>query len=309
MVELMGGLRGLVLDATVGGGGHASALLRHQPHLSVVGLDRDPVALRAARSSLEGYGSRARLFLARFDHLEEVLEDLGSPELAGALFDLGVSSPQLDDPARGFSYRAQGPLDMRMGPDAVSSAAEVVNEWPLERLARLFADNGEGRLAMRIARAVVAARPIAETTQLAEVVASAVPVSLRRRGHPARRVFQALRIAVNEELEVLAPALEAARAHSAHGARIVVISYHSGEDSIVKSTFARWESGGCSCPSGYPCVCGAVPLARRLTRGAKRPRPEELERNPRSRSARLRAAEVLEPASQLQPQVRQGRDQ
>ncbi len=291
---------GWVVDATVGGGGHSAALLAAHPHLRVVGIDRDPDAVAAARTRLAPFGERALLRQARFDELGTVvasaLEDAGARAvLVGALFDLGVSSHQLDAPARGFSYRADAPLDMRMDPTRGVTAAELVNELDEASLARLFADSGEGRFARRIARAVVAARPIATTGQLAEVVRSAIPAATRRTGgHPARRVFQALRIAVNEELDQLSPALGAALSLLAPGGRCLVLSYHSGEDRLVKAVFADAVTGGCQCPPGLPCQCGAVRQYRLVFRGARRPGADEVAANPRAEAARLRAVERLE---------------
>ncbi|MDQ6782449.1 MAG: 16S rRNA (cytosine(1402)-N(4))-methyltransferase RsmH [Actinomycetota bacterium] len=285
---------GVVLDATVGGGGHAAAILAAHPHLSVVGVDQDPAAVAAAVARLAPFGPRARLIRARFDHLDAVLADLGVGALSGALFDLGVSSPQLDRAGRGFSYRAEGPLDMRMDPDATRSAADVVNASTRDELAALFAANGEGRFARRIAGAVVAARPITTTTQFAEVVRDAIPAATRRHGgHPARRVFQAVRIAVNEELDVLPAALGAALERLVGRGRLLVLAYHSGEDRIVKVAFRQAETGGCVCPSGLPCVCGAQRSVRLVRRGALKPGAEEVAGNRRAESARLRVAERL----------------
>ena len=284
---------GVLLDATVGGGGHAAALLSAHARLRVVGLDRDPSALAAARSALAPFASRAALRQARFDALEEVLEELAGDEpLAGVLFDLGVSSPQFDDAGRGFSYRQDAPLDMRMDPAQLRTAAEVVNTTGEAELAALFAAHGEGRFARRIARALVAARPVRTTGQLAEVVRAAIPAAARRTGgHPARRVFQAVRVAVNDELDVVARALPDALFLLAPGGRCVAIAYHSGEDRLVKAAFARAVTGGCVCPPGLPCTCGAVPLGRLVFRGARRPTPAEVARNHRAESARLRAFE------------------
>jgi 16S rRNA (cytosine1402-N4)-methyltransferase len=212
--------------------------------------------------------------------------------VSGVLFDLGVSSPQLDRPERGFSYRADAPLDMRMDPSEGPTASDLVNAMSEADMARLFAAHGEGRFARRIARAVVAARPVTSTQALADVVRSALPAAVRRQGgHPARRVFQALRVAVNDELEVLADALPAAIGALSTAGRCVVISYHSGEDRIVKATFRDAETGGCSCPPGLPCVCGAVSLGKPVFRGTRRPSSDEIARNRRSESALLRAFE------------------
>lgn len=284
---------GVVVDGTVGGGGHAALLLEARPDLQLLGLDRDPDALAAAAERLAGFGGRARLRRARFADLESVVaEELpGTSELAGVLLDLGVSSPQLDRPERGFSYRLPGPIDMRMDPSQPRTAADLVNAAGVEELAMLFAASGEARLARRLANAVVAARPVTSTTQLAEVVARAVPAAARRRGHPARRVFQALRIAVNDELGQLASVLGPASRLLAVGGRFVVIAYHSGEDRLVKAAFAEALSGGCTCPPGLPCVCGAHPEHRLVFRGSRKPGAAELASNRRAESARLRAIE------------------
>jgi 16S rRNA (cytosine1402-N4)-methyltransferase len=290
---------GVVLDATVGGAGHASALLSSHPHLRILGLDQDPDALAAATQRLAPFGDRAQVVRARFDTLGDVVDGLGAGPLSGALFDLGVSSPQLDRVERGFSYRGDAELDMRMDPDRGPTAADLVNTMGEAELARLLVDNGEGRFARRIVRAMVAARPITTTGQLVETVRNAIPAAARRTGgHPAKRVFQALRIAVNSELDVLPGALDDAIDRLVPGGRIVVLAYHSGEDRIVKDRLRHAETGGCICPPRLPCVCGAVPTLRLLNRGARHPGPEELAANPRSESARLRAAERLEmPAS------------
>lgn len=286
---------GTVLDATVGGGGHARAILDAFPHLGLVGLDQDAEAIAAARSTLGAYPGRLALAQARFDSLGLVLDELGAraEPLVAALFDLGVSSHQLDRAERGFSYRYDAPLDMRMDQSAATSAADIANTWSERELARLFEVHGEDRFAGRIASALVAARPLSSTGQLADVVASAVPAAVRRRGHPAKRIFQALRAAVNSELEVLPVALGQALDRVAPGGRVVVISYHSGEDRIVKQAFLNAARGGCTCPPGLPCVCGARPRARLLNRGARKPSPPEVMANPRSGSARLRAVEIL----------------
>ena len=288
--------QGVIVDATVGGGGHAAALLEASSRHRLIGIDRDPEAIEAATIRLAPFGARARLVRTRFDRLPEVLatEAAGEP-VTGFLFDLGVSSLQLDEPERGFSYRFEAPLDMRMDPDEPLTAARIVNEWPEEELAALFVDNGEPRFARRIARGIVSARPLATTEELAETVRHALPAAARQRGgHPAKRVFQAIRVAVNGELELLPVALEAALSVLSPGGRAVVISYHSGEDRIVKRTFAAAAAGWCTCPPGLPCVCGAVPAVAVLTRGARMPAQAELDSNPRASSARLRIAERLD---------------
>jgi 16S rRNA (cytosine1402-N4)-methyltransferase len=285
---------GVVLDATVGGGGHAALLLEANPSLRLVGLDQDPDAVSAAAARLARYGNRATVVHARFDRLADVLDEANIASLSGALFDLGVSSPQLERPGRGFSYRLDGPLDMRMDPGSDTTAADVANTWPEARLAALFAEHGEARFARRIARAVVSARPIETTGELAAVVRDAIPAPARRRGrHPARRVFQAFRVAVNDELEILGGALDSAIDRLSPGGRLVVLAYHSGEDRIAKERLRAAATGGCVCPPGLPCVCGAVPTIRLLTRGARRPSAAEVAANQRAESVRLRAAEKL----------------
>jgi len=282
---------GVVIDATVGAGGHAAAVLLAHPQLRVLGLDRDPEAVAAAGARLSPFGDRAQVHRARFDRMAEVAEAAGvAGAVSGVLFDLGVSSPQLDTARRGFSYRADAPLDMRMDQSAGRSAADLVNSATEAELARLFAEHGEGRFARRIARSVVAARPLLTTGALAQVVRDAVPAAARRHGgHPARRVFQALRAAVNDELETLAAALPVAIDLLAVGGRCVAISYHSGEDRIVKAAFRAAETGGCTCPPGLPCQCGARRLGRLVFRGSRKPTSAEVARNRRSESARLRA--------------------
>ena len=287
---------GTVVDATVGGGGHSRALLASHPHLSVLGIDRDDDALAAAAEALSSFGSRAALRHARFDALAGVVADAVPGPVSGVLFDLGVSSYQLDEALRGFSYRADAPLDMRMDRSRGRTAADVVNGEDERTLARLFAENGEGRFARRIARRIVEHRPLSTTAALAEVVRDAIPAAARRTGgHPAKRVFQAVRIAVNDELDVLTPALEAAIDLVTPGGRIAVLSYHSGEDRIVKETFRTATTGGCMCPPALPCVCGASPTVHLIFRGSKTPAPAEKAANRRAESARLRAVERLAP--------------
>ena len=302
VVDLLGPVpAGQVVDATLGGAGHARAILEAHPHLSVLGIDRDPAAVAAAASDLASFGDRAVVRRARFDSLDAVVREVsggaggaGYPVISGALFDLGVSSPQLDEPGRGFSYRHDARLDMRMDPTSGLSAADVVNSFDEDQLVEMFVANGEGRFARRIARAVIAARPLTTTGELAEVVRAAIPAATRRTGgHPARRVFQAIRIAVNEELDQLPRALGEAMALLDVGGRCVVISYHSGEDRLVKSTFTVAATGGCTCPPGLPCVCGAAPEFRLVRRGAIRPAQAELAGNRRAESARLRVIERI----------------
>ena len=282
---------GVLLDATIGAGGHTAALLERRPDLSFVGLDRDPSALATAARRLPG-GVRMRQCM--FADLGAALAELGIGALSGVVFDLGVSSMQLDTPDRGFSYRAAGPIDMRMDPGAGLCASRIVNEWPTERLAGLLREYGDESHARGIARAIVARRPLHDTVELAEVVRSAIPARHRRRGgHPAKRSFQALRIAVNDELSQIPPALTQAIDHLVPRGRGVVLSYHSGEDRLVKDTLVAAVTGGCACPPRLPCVCGAVGCIRLLSRGAARPGPAETRRNPRAASARLRSFEKL----------------
>jgi 16S rRNA (cytosine1402-N4)-methyltransferase len=282
---------GFFVDATVGAGGHAEALLLRGRGTRVLGIDRDPDALEEARRRLGRFGGRVELVQANFGDLESVLEGRPSPD--GILADLGVSSMQLDRPERGFSFRRDGPLDMRMGRNG-RSAADIVATASVEELTRIFRELGEERMAAKIARGIVAERmrnPITTTRHLARIVAG--EKGTRERIDPATRVFQALRIEVNQELVALARFLAAAVARLKPGGRLAVISYHSLEDRLVKETFRR-ESGICLCPPRLPsCVCGARRALEVLTRRPLRPSEEEVRRNPRSRSARLRAAEKL----------------
>jgi len=278
---------GVILDATYGGGGHTEAILAALPASRVVAIDRDPDA-RPTRPH-----PRMTFHPADFRSLDGPLEMEGVDDLAGALFDLGVSSRQLDVGERGFSYRRPGPLDMRMGPDAGWTADEVVNRWDEKAIARIIREYGEERFSRRIARAIVAARPIRDTTHLADVVARAVPPGPRDRPHPARRTFQAIRIAVNDELAALADGLELAVRLLRPGGRLVVISYHSLEDRIVKQRFVA-GARDCICPPELPvCVCDRAAELRILTRRPETPSEAEIEDNPRARSARLRVAERI----------------
>lgn len=290
---------GVVVDATLGGGGHAEALLDAHPHLSVLGLDRDPAAIAAAGARLARFGDRVTVRRTRFDRIAsvvaEVLPGLGHDGASGALFDLGVSSPQFDQPERGFSYRGDGPLDMRMDPSQPFSAAELVNETDQASLARLLRDNSDERFAARIARAIVAHRPIATTGELADIVRDAVPAAARRRGgHPAKRTFQAIRIAVNDELSILPGTLDDAIDVLVPGGRCIAIAYHSGEDRIVKDRFRHAETGGWTGPSHLPTPGHVRPTVRMLRRSARRPSDDEITENPRAEAARLRAVEKLD---------------
>ena len=290
---------GPIVDATFGGGGHTRLLLQLRPDLDVIALDRDPDVLPLVPDD-----PRVRFVTANFGRLDEVLVELAREEAAdagpepsglvsGVLFDLGVSSHQLDTGHRGFSYRAAGPLDMRMGDDGELTASDIVNTWDAGDLADVIRRYGEERYARRIAAAIVAARPIEDTGRLATVVAEAVPAAARRDRHPARRTFQAIRIAVNRELDELERGLEAAIEWTRPGGRIAVISYHSLEDRIVKRRFTAGATG-CTCPPDLPvCACGNTAELRRLTRKPVRPDDAEIAANPRARSARLRVVEKV----------------
>lgn len=294
---------GRYLDATLGGGGHAAAILAQAgPEGLLVGIDRDPYARERAAQRLASLPGRVEILAGRHEELDRLLDEAGLEALRfdGILFDLGISSFQVDDPRRGFTYHdPQAPLDMRMDPSQPTTAADLVNRLSVHELARIFKEYGEERWAARIARFVVERRarePLQTAGDLVEVVKAAVPAAARRKGgHPARRIFQALRIAVNRELEGLADGLRAAVERLRPGGRLVVISFHSLEDRIVKRTFQDLAQG-CTCPPGLPmCACGQVPQVELLTRSPIVPSETEVARNPRARSARLRAvARVLE---------------
>ena len=286
---------GVVLDATLGGGGHSEALLEARDDVRVLGLDRDQDALDFATHRLARFGARVMTHRCRFDDLREAMDANEVDALSAALFDLGVSSPQLDRPERGFSYRHDGPLDMRMDADAPWSADDVVNGYAEADLSRVIHRYGDERFARRIAAAIVAARPIESTTRLAEVITGAIPAPARRTGgHPAKRTFQAIRIEVNGELDALPGALDQAIDALVPGGRLAVLSYHSGEDRIAKERIRAAETGGCECPPELPCVCGAVKTVRIVRGVPKRPGPDEQARNRRAGSARLRVAEKLD---------------
>ncbi len=290
---------GVVIDATVGGGGHAGALLDAHQAIGLVGLDQDPAALAAAEAQLARHRDRVTLRRARFDAFAGELDALGITTIAGVLFDLGVSSHQLDTGERGFSFRLDGPLDMRMDPAISPSAAELVNGLDESALARLLSDYGDERHARRIARAIIDSRPIDTTGRLAEVVAASMPAASRRSpGHPARRTFQALRIAVNRELDVLAPALDQAIDRLRPGGRGAVLSYHSGEDRIVKRALRSAAGLDRSTPRGLPEPLDAEPPAIRLLhRSGRTPTEAEIAANPRAKAARLRSFERTLPGT------------
>ena len=274
---------GVLVDATFGGGGHARALADGLPDQRVIGIDRDPEA-RANAGDIE-------VLEGDFGDLGELLDEAGIEEIAGALFDLGISSRQVDAPARGFSFHAEGPLDLRMDFTQELTAAEVVNTYSETDLARIIRAYGEEGQAKRIARAIVASRPLSTTTELAAVIADAMPAALRRAGHPARKTFQAIRIEVNDELESVRRGVDAALERLTVGGRCAVISYHSLEDRIVKRRFAE-GAAGCECPPEFPvCTCGREPELRLITRKPIMAGEDEVRSNPRARSARLRVAE------------------
>lgn len=291
---------GVYVDCTVGGGGHSLEILRRSsPDGRLVGLDQDPRALEAAARRLAPFAHRVTLVRENFVRLSHVLEDLGIAAVDGVLFDLGVSSPQLDRPERGFSYFADGPLDMRMDPAGPVTARDLVNNLSKDELAGIIARFGEERWAGRIASFIVKARekePIETTSRLVEIIKAAIPARSRRTGpHPARRTFQALRMAVNRELEVLPAALEKAVELLRPGGRLCVITFHSLEDRLVKKLF-RGLANPCTCPPDFPrCVCGRRPLIRDVAPGGIEPSAQEVNDNPRSRSARLRVVEKLGP--------------
>ncbi len=279
---------GTFVDCTVGGGGHSEQILETCPHLDVLGIDRDPQALAASAQRLARFGTRVRFYRGRFDRIADAMADHGIEKASGFLFDLGVSSPQLDLAYRGFSYRNDGPLDMRMDTDAPLSAADIVNASDQRTLATILRRNADERFATRIAAAIIAARPFTSTVALAEVVVQAIPAPARRTGgHPAKRTFQALRIAVNDELDMLVPALEAALDALAPGGRCLVLTYHSGEDRLVKDVFRRRST--VDVPPGLPVPATDEAEFSVLRPLARRPQAAEQERNRRAASARLRS--------------------
>jgi 16S rRNA (cytosine1402-N4)-methyltransferase len=283
---------GVLVDANLGGGGHAEALLSAHAGLRLIGFDRDGDAVDAATARLAPFGARASLHHRPFEAMTDVVEAEGhGADVSGVLFDLGLSSPQVDRPDRGFSFHEDGPLDMRFDQSGGPTAADIVNERTQSEIEDLLRINADERHARLIARAVVESRPLRTTLELVEVVASAVPAAYRRQGHPARRTFQALRMAVNDELSRLRAALLQAISLLREGGRLAVLAYHSGEDRIVKEMLREASTGGCTCPPDLPCACGATPSVRLLRPLSRTPSDDELAINPRSRSARLRAAE------------------
>jgi 16S rRNA (cytosine1402-N4)-methyltransferase len=290
----------VLVDATLGRAGHAGALLAQHPGLSLIGIDADATAIAESGRLLTAFGDRVTLVQARYDELPAILDRVGRARVQGVLLDLGVSSPQLDDPQRGFAYSYDAPLDMRMDTAGPLTAADVVNTYPADRLAAVLREYGEERFARRIADALVRERgrtPVTSTLRLAEIVRDSIPAAARRTGgNPAKRTFQALRIEVNHELEALREVLPAALGVLAVGGRIAVLAYHSLEDRAVKQALAQRSVD--TTPPGLPVsLPGSRPQFRLLTRGAEKPGEPELAANPRAASARLRAAERVREAA------------
>ena len=288
---------GIYVDGTLGGAGHSSQIAKRLTTGRLIGIDRDPVALKAAGERLAPYADRVTLVHSNFCEIAQVLRDLGIDGVDGILLDLGVSSPQLDDGSRGFSYMADAPLVMRMNNEDALSAYEVVNSWPQEELKRILYDYGEERYAPRIAGAICARRaekPIETTLELVDIIRSAMPAAaLREKQHPAKRSFQAIRIAVNDELGAVREVMDAAIPRLKPGGRLAIITFHSLEDRIVKNAMAE-AAKGCTCPPSFPvCICGNKPKVKLVNRKPITASEEELTANPRSRSAKLRVCEKL----------------
>ena len=288
---------GVYVDGTLGRAGHSLEIAKRLTTGRLIGIDRDETAIAAAQERLRDYMDHVTLVRSNFDRIGEILEELHISGADGMLFDLGVSSPQLDDAQRGFSYMHDAPLDMRMDRTAALDAHQVVNQWSYEELRRILYDFGEERYAPAIAKAICRTRetaPIETTLQLVDVIKSAMPPqALREKQHPAKRSFQAIRIAVNGELDALPPMLNAACDHLNTGGRLAVISFHSLEDRIIKRTMQELATG-CTCPPSFPvCVCGKKPRMKLVQRKPIVPDETELNENPRARSAKLRVAEKL----------------
>ena len=288
---------GIYVDGTLGGAGHSSRIAEKLTTGRLIGIDRDPVALKAAGERLAPFGDRVRLVHSNFCELDKALDDLGITGVDGILLDLGVSSPQLDDGQRGFSYMVDAPLDMRMNGQDSLDAKQIVNHWSYEELKRILYDYGEERFAPRIAAAICKRREekeIETTLELVDIIRGAMPASaLREKQHPAKRSFQAIRIAVNDELGSVERVMQKAIPCLNPGGRLAVITFHSLEDRIVKQAMAE-AAKGCTCPPDFPvCVCGKKPRVKLITRKPIVSGEEELERNPRARSAKLRICEKL----------------
>jgi len=288
---------GTYVDGTLGGAGHSSRIVAALTTGRHIGIDRDPIALKAAGERLKPWEDRVTLVHSNFCEIAKVLDDLDIEGVDGILLDLGVSSPQLDDGERGFSYMVDAPLDMRMNNEDALSAYTVVNTWSYEELKKILYDYGEERYAPKIAAAICKCReekPIETTLELVDIIRSAMPASaLREKQHPAKRSFQAIRIAVNDELNSVAKVMEDAIPRLNKGGRLAVITFHSLEDRIVKNAMAN-AAKGCTCPPNFPvCVCGKKPLVKLITRKPIVSGDAELERNPRARSAKLRICEKI----------------
>ena len=288
---------GIYVDGTLGGAGHSSQIAKRLTTGRLIGIDRDPVALAAAGERLAPYADRVTLVHSNFSQVDCVLEELGISGVDGILLDLGVSSPQLDDGSRGFSYMADAPLDMRMNGQDRLTAHEVVNTWSEDELRRILYEYGEERYAPQIAGAICRRRvnaPIETTLELVDVIRSAMPAqALREKQHPAKRSFQAIRIAVNDELGAVRQVMEAAIPKLNPGGRLAVITFHSLEDRIVKTAMTA-AAKGCTCPPNFPvCVCGKKPAVKLVNKKPIVSGDEELDRNPRARSAKLRVCEKL----------------
>ncbi len=288
---------GIYIDGTAGGGGHSRGIAQRLTTGRLIAIDQDGDAIAAAGKNLSEFGERVRLVRDNFCNIAAICAALDIAGIDGLLLDLGVSSYQLDTPERGFSYSQPAPLDMRMDARNPLDAATVLNEYPESELKRILYEYGEERFAPRIAAAIARARKIKKienTSELSEIIMSVIPAALRERGHhPAKRSFQAIRIEVNRELDVIAPAITEATALLKPGGRIAVITFHSLEDRIVKKTFASLASG-CNCPRDFPiCICGREPEIKLITNKPILPSAKEQEINPRSRSAKLRAAQKL----------------
>ena len=288
---------GIYLDGTLGRAGHSREIAKRLSTGRLICVDRDQAALDAAQERLAPWLDKVELVHSNFDQVDQILDRLSLPGVDGMLFDLGVSSPQLDDGSRGFSYMADAPLDMRMDREEGLTAAEIVNGWPQEELRRIISQYGEERFAPQIARAIVRRRvdrPISTTLELVEVIRSAMPPkALREKQHPAKRTFQAIRIAVNDELASVDRMLQRAVPRLNRGGRLAVITFHSLEDRIVKTSLAGFARG-CTCPPDFPvCVCGRTPDVKLIHKKPILPSEREIEENPRARSAKLRLAEKL----------------
>lgn len=288
---------GIYVDGTLGGAGHSREIVKRLTTGRHIGIDRDPVALKAAGERLAPYGDKVTLVHSNFCEIRQVLKDLNIDGVDGILLDLGVSSPQLDDGSRGFSYMADAPLDMRMNGEDSLTAYDVVNTWSQEELKRILYDYGEERYAPRIAAGICARRaerPIETTLELVDIIRSAMPAAaLREKQHPAKRSFQAIRIAVNDELGSVEKVMRDAIPCLNKGGRLAVITFHSLEDRIVKNAMAE-AAKGCTCPPSFPvCVCGKTPAVKLITKKPVVSGETELEINPRARSAKLRICEKL----------------